>query len=151
MLSGRCDRVEIGTREWISILRRRLHTVHNTERPFCSMSRMNTAPNIDVWKSIKLKRYQAAISSPLQRLQPSINHPVIHMNSPEMIGNPWRLTMCMKRQADEVIVQHAYWPQPDAIRIRLLKQQRTGGKLIQISIITTHTQWRLAVHFGYQT
>jgi len=34
---------------------------------------------------------------------------------------------------------------------RPLKHQRTGSKLIQISIITTPTQWRCAVHFGYRT
>jgi len=35
--------------------------------------------------------------------------------------------------------------------IHSLKHQRTGGKLIQISMITTPTQWRLAVHIGYLT
>jgi hypothetical protein len=32
-----------------------------------------------------------------------------------------------------------------------LKHQRTGDKLIQISMITTLIQWRLAVHLGYRT
>jgi len=34
ILSGSCDRLESGTREWILILRTRHPTLHNTKRPF---------------------------------------------------------------------------------------------------------------------
>jgi hypothetical protein len=40
---------------------------------------------------------------------------------------------------------------PGCIWIHRIKHQRTGDKLIQISMITTPTQWRVAVHFGYWT
>jgi len=44
-----------------------------------------TAPNIDVCRSINSKRFLAAISSPLQWLQGLINHPLIHMICPAMM------------------------------------------------------------------
>ena len=43
------------------------------------------------------------------------------------------------------------WPLPGSLWIHRLKYQRTGGKLIQLSMITTPTQWRLAVHFRCRT
>jgi len=57
------------------------------QEAFLSMWRMNTAPNIDMWRSINSKRYRAAILSPLQRLQGLINHPLIHMMCPAMMRN----------------------------------------------------------------
>jgi len=48
-------------------------------------------------------------------------------------------------------LQHTYWPLPGSIWIHHLKHQRTGGKLIALSMITTPTQWRLAVHVAYWT
>jgi len=42
------------------------------------------------------------------------------------------------------------FPPPGSLWIHRLKHQRTGGKLIQISLITTPAQWRLGVHFGYR-
>jgi len=53
------------------------------------------------------------------------------------------------RAAHLLTAARIYWPPPGSIWIRRLKHQRSGGKLIQISMITTPTQWRLAVHFGY--
>jgi len=87
ILSGNCDPLESGTREWILILRTRHPALHITKRPFWSMWRMNTVPNIDVYRSINSKRYRAAISSPLQRLQGLINHPLIHRICPAMMRN----------------------------------------------------------------
>jgi len=66
ILSGSCDRLESGTREWILILRMRHPTLPNTKRPFWSMWRMNTVPNTDACWSINSTAYQAAITSPLQ-------------------------------------------------------------------------------------
>ena len=151
ILSGSSDRLESRTTKLILILRTRHHIQPNTKRPFWSMWRMNTAPNIDMCQSINSNAYRAAISSPLQRPQDPVNHPLIHMICPAMMTITKRLTMWLRRHPDEAIAQHAYWPLPGSICIRRLKRRRTGGKLIQISMITTPTQRRLAVHFGYQT
>jgi len=146
-----CDCVRGGTRECISILRMRHSLLHNPRRPFWSMWRMNTVPNIDVHRSINLKAYRATISSLPQQLQDPVNHSFIHMIRPAMMKNTWHLTMWLIWHTDEAIAQHAYWPPPCSIRIYRLKHQRTGGKLIQISMITTPTQWKFAGHSGYQT
>jgi len=55
--------------------------------------------------------------------------------------------MWLGRHQDKSIAQYASWPPLGSIWICRLKHQTTGGKLIQISIITTPTQQRLAVHF----
>jgi len=47
ILRGSCDRSGSGTRELIYVLRPRPPILPNTNRPFRSMWRMNTAPNID--------------------------------------------------------------------------------------------------------
>jgi len=114
------------------------------------MWRMNTAPNIQVCLSINSKRYCAAISSPLQQLQGLIKHPLIHMISPVMMRKTERQRMWPRGHQDEVITQPAYWLPAGSIWIHHLKHQWPGGKLIQISMITTPTKWRLAVHLGYR-
>ena len=60
-----CDRLESGKREWIFILRMRHPILPSTKRPFWSMLRINTEPNIDVCRSLSMKAYRAAISSSL--------------------------------------------------------------------------------------
>jgi len=67
-----------------------------------------------------------------------------------MINNTRCLTIGLKWPPDEAFAQHTNWPPPGSIRSHRLNHQRTGGKSIQISKITTPTQWRLAVHFGCQ-
>ena len=59
--------------------------------------------------------------------------------------------MWLRLHQDEGIAQHAYWLPPGSICIRHLMHQRTGGISIQISMMTTPTQWRFAVYFGHQT
>jgi len=59
--------------------------------------------------------------------------------------------MSRRRQPDKEIAQHTYWPLPGSIWIRCLKRPRPGGRIIQISMITTPTQWWLAVYFGCRT
>jgi len=118
---------------------------------FWSTWRLNTVPNIDVCRSINTKPYRAANLSPLQRLLDPPNHPLIHTMCPTMMKHTWPLTMWPRRHPDEVITQHSSWPPPGSIWIYRLKHQSTGGKLIEISMITTVTQWRLIVHFGYRT
>jgi len=59
--------------------------------------------------------------------------------------------MWLRWHPDEAITQHNTWPPPGSISIPHLKHQWTAGKLIQLSLITTPTQWRLAVHCGYRT
>ena len=150
ILSESSDCLESGPREWILILRTRHLMPSNTKKDFWSIWRMDTEKNIDVRHSINPKAYRAAISSPLQQIQHPFNHPLIHMICPAMMKNTEHLTMWQKWHPDEVIMQHADSPPLGCIWIRHLKHQRTGGKLIQISMISTLTQWRLAVHFGYR-
>jgi len=97
------------------------------------------------------KAYPAAISFPLQQLLDHVNHLLIDMICPAMMKNTYRLTMGLRRHSDEPIMHHTYWSAPGSTWIRRLNHQRTGGKLIPISTITTPTQWILAVHFGYWT
>jgi len=59
--------------------------------------------------------------------------------------------MWLRRHPDKAISQQVYWPPPGSIWILSLKHQGTGGKIIQISLITTPTEWKLAVHVGNQT
>jgi hypothetical protein len=54
---------ESGTMEWTLILRMRYSIQPNTKRPFCSMWKMNTVPNIKLYQSIDSKPYRAVISS----------------------------------------------------------------------------------------
>jgi hypothetical protein len=68
-----------------------------------------------------------------------------------MMKNTKHLTMWLRWHQAEGIALSAYWPPPGSICNRSLKPQRTGGKSIQISIITNTTQWSWAVHFGYWT
>jgi hypothetical protein len=114
------------------------------------MWRMHTLPtSIDLCWSINSKPYGAAFPSPLQQLHGCINHPLIHMICPVMMRNTLRLTMWLRQHPEEAKVQPAYWTPPGCNWIHL-KHQRNGDKFIQISMITTPTQWRLSVHFGYR-
>jgi len=123
----------------------------NRKRPFWSILKMNTVPNINVWQSISTKAYWAAISSPPQRLQGPVNQPFICMIFQAMMKNTERLTMWLRWHPDKAIVQHVNWPPPGSIWFRHVKRQRTRGKLIRISMIATPTQWKSGVHFGYRT
>jgi len=145
------DPLGTGAREWISILGMRHHILPNTMRPFRSMWWMYTEPNIDVWQSVNSNTYWAGILFPPPQLQYAVNHPLIHMICPAMINSTLQLTVWLRRHPDEAIAQDAYLPLPGNIWIHRLKDQRTVGKPIQISMITTPTQWRLALHFGYLT
>jgi len=151
ILSGSCYCLEGGTKEWISIRWTRHPILHNTRTQFWSMWRMNNGPNIDACQSINSKAYQTAIQSPLQWLQNLFNNPLIHMICPAMMKNTWRLTMWLRRHPDKVIALHADWTLPNCIWILRLKHQRTGSKAIQISMITTPTQWSSAVYFACWT
>jgi len=126
----------------------RAYTIQS-HRPFKRMWRMNTVPNINVCWSIHLQAYLAAISLPLQWFQDPVNHPLINRICPVMMKNAWRITMWLQQHPHEAIAQHAYWQPPGSIWLHCLKPQRTGCIIIQISMITTRTQWRLAVHLGY--
>lgn len=57
----------------------------------------------------------------------------------------------VRQHSDNAIPQHAYWMLPAYLCIHHLKHKRTDGKLIQILIITTPNQLRLAPHLGYRT
>ena len=59
--------------------------------------------------------------------------------------------MLVKQRPDKVIVQYTSWLLREHTSIRILKQQRIRGKLIQISTNTTLAQWRLAICFKYST
>jgi len=151
ILSGSCDLLECMTKEWILIMRTRQSILTNTKRPFWSTWRINTMLNIEMCQSIYTKAYRGAIISLPKWFSDPVNHPLIHIICPAMMKKTQCQTMWLRQQQHEAIVQHAYWPPPALFWIRHLKHQGTGGKLIQISMITTPTQWRLAVHFGYRT
>jgi len=139
-ISRCCDHSRSGSREWILILMMRHPILPNTNMPFWSMWRMNTVPNICMCRSINMKAYQAAIISLPQRLQAPVNHPLINLISPALMKNTQHQTMLLKRHLDEAIAQHAYWPLPGSIWLNRRKNQSTGVKLIQISMITTPTK-----------
>jgi len=130
MLSASCNCLGSGTREWILNPRMRHPILHNTRRPFWSMCRMNSVPNMDVCRSIKLKVYRPTNWSPLQRHQDSVNHPPIDVICPIMMKNTWSLTLWLKWHPDSAIVHNTYWSLPGSIWIHHLKRRRTGGKLI---------------------
>jgi len=85
--AGSCHHFASGTRSWIVILRTRLLVLPNTRRPFWSMWRMNTMPNITQCPSFNPKMSRLAISSPLQTLLDLVNHLWIHMIFPAMVQN----------------------------------------------------------------
>jgi len=114
------------------------------------MWRINDAPNVDVCRLLNPKAYWATMSSPLHQHQDPVNSPLIHMICSAMMKNTQCLKMWLKRHPDKAITLHAYWQTPGCICNHLLIHQRTGGKLIQISMITTLIQGRLAGYFGYQ-
>ena len=151
ILSGSCDGLGSGTWEWILILRMRYLILHNTRSPYWSMWRMNTVPNFDVCRSINSKANWATILSPPQWPQNPVNYSFILMICPAMMKNTWLLPMWLKWQPDEAIAQHANWPPPGPIWIHRLKHQTIVGTLNKMSMITTPTQWRFTVHFGYWT
>jgi len=150
ILFGSCDHLESWTQEWILILSVRHPILTNTKRPFWSMWSINTAPNIDVCQSRSMNVFCTSISSTVQWLQDTVNHPLIRMICPAMMKNTECLTMWLRRHTDEVIVQHIDWPPRGYIWIHYLTHLQTGAKLIQITMITTPTQWKLAVHFCCQ-
>jgi len=87
ILSGSCDGLGSGTREWILLLKKRLHILTNTRRPFWIMWRTNSALNIDVCRSLNLETYQTPISSPPQWVLDLVNLVLIHMICPAIIKN----------------------------------------------------------------
>jgi len=87
ILSGSCDHLGSGTRQWIWILRMRHLILPNTRRPFWSMWRTNTVPNIDECPSLNPKVLSTATSSPLQRLLDLVNHLLTHIICPAMMTN----------------------------------------------------------------
>ena len=91
ILSRRCDSSESGTREWISILRTRLPILPNTKRPFWSMWRVNTVPNIEDCPSWNLQEYRATIFPPPEWLLDLLNLVVIHILCPAMMKNAYCL------------------------------------------------------------
>jgi hypothetical protein len=87
IFSGSCDHSESRKREWILILRTQQPVLPNTKPSFGYMCRMNTVPNSDVYLSIHLKVYRAAISSRLQWLLDPISHSLMDMICPAMMKN----------------------------------------------------------------
>jgi hypothetical protein len=149
LVSPSCDLLNSWTREFIFVLRMRHPLLPNTKRQFWRIWRTNPLPNTDMCQSINLKVYCALISFALQWLQDPVNHPLIDMICPATMRKTRDLTMSLQQHADGGIVQHTYWMPLGTIWIRCLKHLRTGDKLIQISIISTLTQWQLAGYFGY--
>jgi len=148
--SGSCDHFRSVTREQISILRTRLLIVRNTKRCSWTMWRMNTVLNIDHGPSLNPKMHQSAISSTLERLLDLVYHLLVDVICPVMMNCTSRLNLWQKGHHDGAITQHAYWQPQSSIWICRLEHQWTGGKLIQILMITTPNPRRVAVYFGYR-
>jgi len=87
ILSGSCNHLRSGTREWILILRITHLILCNTRRHFWSMWRMNTAPHMDVCLSLNPKAYHPTIFSLPQWLQDAVNLLMIRMIYPAMMKN----------------------------------------------------------------
>jgi len=132
------------------ILKTRLLILPNTRRPFKRMRRTNTAQNIDVSRPLNLKAYQTTIMSPPQWFLDLVNLFMIIMICPAIMKNTASLKMWLKRHLHESIVQRADWSPQGSIWTHLVNYHRTWGKWIRILMITTPTQWRSVVHFGYQ-
>jgi len=128
----------------------RLLILPNTSKPFCSMWRTNTAWNIDVCRSLSPKTYRRTISAPTQWLLDLLNLLMIHIICGATMKNTECVTRWPKQHLDEAIVLQAYWQPQASIWIYLPNYHTTDGKWIGILMITTPTQWRLVVHFGYQ-
>jgi len=149
ILSRSCNHLGSRTTQRICILRA-THLIHpNTRRPFWSMWRMNTTRNINQFPSLNLKMISTATPTPLQTLLDLVNLLLIRMICEAMMTNNdcpngWR-----KRLPGAAIMQHADWPPQGSIWNVHLNRQTTGGKYIQMLMITTPTPGRVAVHFGY--
>jgi len=137
--SGSCDRSGGGTMEWILILSTRHAILPITKWSFWRMWRVNTAPHIGVCQSIHRGVYWGAIQFPPRQLHDLVSHPLIHMICPAMMKITWHLTTWVEEHPDEEITQHAHCQPPGSIRIHHLMHQWSGGKFIQISMITTPT------------
>jgi len=123
----------------------------NTKRPFWNTWWMNTVRNIKVCQSINTKAYRGTILSPPERFHDPVNHLSTHPICAVTRKNTWRQIMWLRLPQDEAIAQHSYCFPPRSIWIRRLKHPSTAGISIQISMITTPTQWRLEVHVGHRT
>jgi len=138
ILSASCDRSQSWTREWTFILRMRHPTLPYTKRPFRSMWRVNTGPNINMCRSMNTKAYRAAHSSSSQwRLDP-VDHPSIHMICPAMMKYTERLPMWPRQHPDKEITQHTYWPPPNLLYLNSSPETpKIWGKSFQLSMVTT--------------
>ena len=150
IISGSCNHSGSGTGRWILIPRTRLLILPNNRRPFWGMYRTTTVPNIDECPSWNSKMFRKAISSPLQSLVDLVICLLIHAIFPAMMKITLHLWVSLKQLLDAAITLHTYWRPQCSIWIHRLKHQRSGGKSIQILMITTPIQWRLAVHCSYR-
>jgi len=119
----------------------------NTKRPFWNLWRTNTMSNIDMSHSLNPNAYRPKISFSPPWLQDPINYSFMHRICAGIMKYTYHQTVRLKPRLDKAIALQAYRLLPGSIRIHLLNHQRTGGTFIWISIITTPTQWRLAVYF----
>jgi hypothetical protein len=108
-------------------------------KAFWCMCRMNTLPNMAVCQAWNPKSYRATIPSPLQWHQDLANFPSIQIIYAVIMTNNQCSTMWLKQQPDKAIAQHSDWQLPGCIWIHRLMNHTIGGKLIQISTITTPT------------
>jgi len=110
----------------------------------------NTAEIIELCQSVYPKVYWGTITSPPQLHQDLVNLVLMRMIRLAIVNNTQHLKMWLEGQLGKVITQHSHWQPQGSFRIHLLHHKRTWGKLISIWMITTLTNWRLAVHFGYR-
>jgi len=111
ILSGSRNCLGSGTREWTFILRARHPILPNTNRPFWTMWRINTARNIVVCWSIIHTVYRATMVLPPQQVRDLGNHPSIHMICQVMMKNTephsmWRNNTRTSRSHSSFIDRH---------------------------------------------
>jgi hypothetical protein len=143
ILSGSCDHVESCTREWISILKTRQPILPTTNGLFWRMWRTHSVPK---YRHVTVTKLESLSSSNL--IHPAVaskscpsslysydlssndEEYLMPTNVSEM--SPGRTNVA----ANWFTAARLYW-------FCRLKHQRSGCRLIQISMITTLTQWRL--------
>jgi hypothetical protein len=147
----RCwEHLWIGTRESILVSRTRHPKVLDGQQHFRSMQPLKTVPNVDIFFSSDPEASGSTIFSVLPWHHDLVNHLSILMSCSAQTKNTCCLKICPKRHPDDAIEQHAYWMLPGLIWILRLSYHTTGGELIRITMITTSTLYRSAVHFGSQ-
>jgi len=151
IVSGSCNRVESGSKEWILILRTRHPILHNSRRPFWCMWRMNTVRNIDMCWVRKPETVPSNNLIPSSMASWSGQWSFDSYESSSDVEQDWmrnNVAETASARSDRVA---CLLTATRSYLNSLPGSPKNCGKVIQISMITVPTKWRLATHFGYRT